>query len=117
MEFGHFTGIDMNAEARKKVYYKWRYDWGFSAELVKRAGEIMCNRTKGGGLDYVDGILNNWKEKNIRSLGDVDAEMLRHQSRRKAKNKPQSRPMGSAEEEREIYIPPGLTKEDTAVGE
>ena len=46
IEFGQYTGLDMSAEARKKVYYKWRYDWGFSAEMIKRAGEIMCNRTK-----------------------------------------------------------------------
>ena len=114
IEFGRFTGLDMNAEARKKVYYKWRYDWGFSSELIKRAGEIMCNRTKNGGLDYIDGILNNWREKNIRSLSDVDAEILEHQSRRKAGEKPLKLSRKSAEE-REIYIPPGLTPEGTAV--
>ncbi len=115
IEFGHFTGLDMSAEARKKVYYKWKYDWGFSSELIKRAGEIMCNRTKNGGLDYIDGILNNWKEKNIRSLKDVDAEMLEHQSRRKAGDKSLKLPQKPAEE-REIYIPPGLKQEGAAVG-
>lgn len=115
IEFGHFTGLDMNAEARKKVYYKWRYDWGFSFELIKRAGEIMCNRTKNGGLDYIDGILSNWKEKNIRSLSEVDAEMLEHQSRRKAGEKPlklSRKPV----DDREIYIPPGVIQDGTAVG-
>lgn len=115
VEFGHFTGLDMNAEARKKVYYKWRYDWGFSSDLIKRAGEIMCNRTKSGGLDYVDGILNNWKEKNICSLSDVDAEMLQRKSRSKAGEKSLKIPKKPIEE-REIYIPPSQTREGTAVG-
>ncbi len=115
IEFGHYTGLDMSAEARKKVYYKWRYDWGFSPEMIKRAGEIMCNRTKNGGLDYIDGILNNWREKNIRSLKDVEAEMLEHQSRRKTADKP-VRIARMPVEEREIYIPPNNSREGTAVG-
>ena len=115
IEFGHYTGLDMSAEARKKVYYKWRYDWGFSPEMIKRAGEIMCNRTKNGGLDYIDGILNNWREKNIRSLKDVEAEMLEHQSRRKVADKP-VRLARMPVEEREIYIPPDNSREGTAVG-
>jgi len=116
IEFGHFTGLDMNAEARKKVYYKWRYDWGFSPEMIKKAGEIMCNRTKSGGLDYVDGILSNWKEKNIRSMSDVDAEIQQRQSRRKVGEKQISPARKPVEEEREIYIPPGMSREGTAVG-
>jgi len=115
IEFGQYTGLDMSAEARKKVYYKWRYDWGFSAEMIKRAGEIMCNRTKNGGLDYIDGILSNWKEKNIRTLKDVEAEMLEHQSRRKMGDKP-VRLTRKPAEEREIYIPPSTSREGTAVG-
>ena len=49
IEFGAFTGIDMGAEARRRIYQKWRYDWGFSHAMIMKAGEIMCQRTKAGG--------------------------------------------------------------------
>ena len=39
MEFGNFTGIDMNAEARRRIYYKWRYDWSFSHAMIMKAGK------------------------------------------------------------------------------
>ena len=58
IEFGAFTGIDMGAEARRRIYQKWRYDWGFSHAMIMKAGEIMCQRTKSGGLEYVDEFLS-----------------------------------------------------------
>ena len=82
--------------------------------MIKRAGEIMCNRTKNGGLDYIDGILNNWKEKNIRSLDDVEAEMLEHQSRRKMGDKPVRLTRHQPKNGR--YISPNNPREGTAVG-
>lgn len=114
VEFGRLTGLDMNAEARKKVYYKWRYDWVFSKEMVFQAGEIMCNRTKNGGIDYVDGILSNWKNNNIRSLADVKKDMVEHKTRRNAE-KQFAKGKKPIEEEREIYLPPGMTHKDTVV--
>lgn len=113
VEFGRLTGLDMKAEARKKVYYKWRYDWGFSNEMVSRAGEIMCNRTKNGGIDYVDGILSNWKNNNVRSLADAEKETAEHKSRRNAE-KQFAKGKKPIEEEREIYLPPGMARNDTA---
>jgi len=114
VEFGRLTGLDMKAEARKKVYYKWRYDWGFSNEMVSRAGEIMCNRTKNGGIDYVDGILSNWKNNNVRSLADAEKETAEHKSRRKAEKQFAKGKKPIEEEEREIYLPPGMIRSDTA---
>lgn len=70
--FGTFTGIDMSAEARKKMYYKWRYDWRFSHPMIMKAGEIMCQRTKNGGLEYIDSVLHNWLSKEIRSVDEAE---------------------------------------------
>lgn len=83
IDFGNFTGIDMNATARKNVYYKWRYDWGFSHAMIMKAGEIMCQRTKNGGLEYVDSVLNNWLRKEIRQVEAAEKEILEFRNRNK----------------------------------
>lgn len=83
IEFGNFTGIDMNAEARKTVYYKWRYDWAFTHTMIMKAGEIMCQRTKNGGLEYIDSVLANWKAKNIRQVEDAQKEILEFKGKSK----------------------------------
>jgi DnaD/phage-associated family protein len=83
LEFGKYTGLDMNAEARRNMYNKWKYDWGFSHQLIMKAGELMCQRTKNGGLEYIDSILNNWLSKEIRTLSDVDKEISNFKSRQK----------------------------------
>lgn len=85
IEFGAFTGIDMNAEARRKIYYKWRYDWGFTPEMIKKAGEIMCSHTRTGGLEYIDSILNSWLEKRLRSVEDVEKEIEQQKKQRRKK--------------------------------
>lgn len=114
-EFGNFTGIDMNAEARKKVYYKWRYDWRFSHQMIMKAGEIMCQRTKNGGLEYIDSVLNNWMSKEIRSVADVDKEIAEFKARTKAA-KPAlvnaEKTTGKrTSKEYELYVPPEVLEE------
>jgi DNA replication protein DnaD len=114
-EFGNFTGVDMNAEARKKVYYKWRYDWGFTHNMIMKAGELMCQRTKNGGLEYIDSVLNNWMSKEIRSIPDVEKEIVAFKNRPKTgktlpvagKNLPGKR----SGEEYEYYVPPEILAE------
>ncbi len=116
IDFGNNTGIDMNASARKRIYYKWRYDWGFSHAMIMKAGEIMCQRTRNGGLEYIDSVLNNWMSKEIRRAEDADKELQEF----KQKNK-NERIAGSgtskkgiartASSEYEIYVPPGSLEE------
>lgn len=105
----------MNAEARKKVYNKWRYDWGFSHQMILKAGELMCQRTKNGGLEYIDSVLNNWMTKEIRSISDVDKEIAAFKNRNKSektitpsvKNVPGKR----NKSEYEFYVPPEILAE------
>jgi len=110
-EFGSYTGIDMNAAARKKMYYKWRYDWGFTHVMIMKAGEIMCQRTKNGGLEYIDSVLHNWMSKEIRQVEEADKELRDYKNRTK-KGQPSSsavRPQTRAvTAEYEIYVPPSL---------
>lgn len=109
MEFGTFTGIDMNAEARKNIYYKWRYDWGFSHSMIMKAGEIMCQRTKNGGMEYIDSVLNNWMSKEIRLPQDADKELKEHKSRQKTE-KPTAKKVPEPVDY-EIYISPARLEE------
>jgi len=111
-EFGTFTGIDMSADARKNVYYKWRYDWGFSHIMIMKAGEIMCQRTRNGGLEYIDSVLHSWMTKEIRQPEDADKELQSFKSRQKQpKNTNQKKPANSEEPEYELYIPPNRLNE------
>jgi len=108
-EFGNFTGLDMSAEARRKVYNKWRYDWGFSHQMIMKAGELMCQRTKNGGMEYIDSVLNNWMTKEIRSLSDVEKEIAAFRTR--AKSGKTITPVvknsnGKLNAEYEFYVPP-----------
>lgn len=115
MEFGNFTGIDMSASARKQVYYKWRYDWGFSHAMIMKAGEIMCQRTRNGGLEYIDSVLNNWMSKEIRRVEDAEKELKEFKQRTKSERKQsvgnQKNTTRSITSEYEIYVPPGSLEE------
>ncbi len=108
IEFGNFTGIDMSAEARKTVYYKWRYDWAFTHTMIMKAGEIMCQRTKNGGLEYIDSVLANWKTKNIRQVEDAQKEILEFKGKRKKAdfNAVNHKKPSSTKNDYEIFVSP-----------
>ncbi|MEA1961335.1 MAG: DnaD domain protein [Bacillota bacterium] len=114
MDFGSFTGLDMNAEARKKVYYKWRYDWAFTHQMIMKAGEVMCQRTKNGGLEYIDSVLNNWMAKEIRSVKEAEKEIAEFKTKNKT-SKSKSVPVTPSGKiktsEYEIYVPPEVLDE------
>jgi DNA replication protein DnaD len=113
-EFGNYTGIDMSAEARKKIYYKWRYDWRFSHIMIMKAGEIMCQRTKNGGLEYIDSVLHNWMSKEIRSVDEAEKEIIDFKNRNK-NTKPvvvnTKSSNSSSAKDYEIYVPPEVLEE------
>ena len=111
MEFGQFTGVDMNAEARKNVYYKWRYDWGFSHNMIMKAGEIMCQRTKNGGLEYIDSVLNNWLTKAIRSPEDAEREIKEFKAKKVDKSADKNKVFKTEQIEYELYVPPATLEE------
>lgn len=108
IEFGNFTGIDMKAEARKRVYYKWRYDWRFSHPMIMKAGEIMCQRTKNGGLEYIDSVLNNWMSKEIRQIEEAEKEISNFRAKKKNQKSVHDLPKKKSilNDEYEIFVPP-----------
>jgi len=115
LEFGRFTGVDMSAEARRKIYYKWRYDWGFSHQIIMKAGELMCQRTNNGGLEYIDSVLHNWLDKELKTLEQVEKEIInfkvKNKNERKSLPAPPKAPVKKSKEDYNIYIPPELLNE------
>lgn len=115
VEFGKFTGLDMSAEARRQVYNKWRYDWGFSHQMLMKAGELMCKRTNNGSLEYIDSILKDWMSKEIRSLSDVEKEVASFKNRSKSgKTSGKSSSYGAKKINKadyEFYVPPEVLAE------
>lgn len=114
MDFGSFVGVDMGAEARRKLYYKWRLEWKLDRSLVMKAGELMCQRTSNGGLEYIDSVLADWKNKGLTTMSEVEAEIAAFKKNRKAQNKGGGKGDSPAKgavrqgEEYSVYVPPEL---------
>lgn len=83
-EFETFSGIDMSAQARKAIYNKWRYEWGFDQDLILLAANKMCLQTKNGSLNYIESILKDWKNQQITTVAQAED----YQATRKANNPP-----------------------------
>ncbi|MGE5454610.1 MAG: DnaD domain protein [Methylocystaceae bacterium] len=109
-EFATVVGIDMGAEARRRMYYKWRYDWQFSSEMIIKAGEIMSQRTRNGGLEYVDTVLANWRAKNIRTREEADNELLAFKRSKEKKPVDDRGPRSRASNpvDNQIYVAPAV---------
>lgn len=116
LELAKFLNIDMRAKARRNMYYKWRNEWGFSHEMIMKAGEIMSTRVNQGGLEYMDRILQNWKTAGIDTLQAVEKEQ--NEYRLKTPTAPVShgktgksgKKEKSGQDASDIYIPRELLK-------
>jgi len=66
-------------KAEQGVLEKWTGEWGFSNEVIIRA----CGEAAGAQnpLQYVNGILESWQAKGIRSVADVDQLQVEHKRR------------------------------------
>jgi DNA replication protein DnaD len=105
IELSKYLNIDMQAEARRNVYIKWRNEWDFDQNMILKAGELMCSRTTKGGLEYMDSILGDWLKKGIKDTSAVEKEVARYR-RDKRKQKPVSAVSRVPESEAyDLYIP------------
>lgn len=78
-----------------------------------KAGEIMSQRTKNGGLDYVDKVLANWRSKDITTLAEVerDSNEFRKRAAKRAGRLHSVRPGSADHEEAQIYVAPHVLEE------
>ncbi|MDH7498352.1 MAG: DnaD domain protein [Syntrophomonadaceae bacterium] len=106
MQFGNYTGISMQAQARRDIYEKWRVEWGFSAEMILKAGEIMCRQTKEGGLEYVEQVLANWRSQGITTVEEAERVSREYKQRTRRSPDQRSATRQPPREEVEIFVAP-----------
>lgn len=92
-----FFGITSRspAEAEISLMETWLEEYGFTMEIIQEAANRSVLRTGQPSLQYADGILANWKEKNVRSMNDVrllDAEYNKQKVKKMANRPPSSVP-------------------------
>lgn len=83
--------------------------------MIMKAGEIMCQRTKNGGLEYIDSVLNNWMSKEIRSLPEAEKEIADFKNRTKtaksALHATEKTMIKRNSREYEMYVPPEVMED------
>ncbi len=77
----------MASPAQMKIIDKWTNELNFSLDVILEACDITCINTSNPTLNYVDGILNNWKKAGIMTVLDVQEYESKHLA---AKSKNQS---------------------------
>lgn len=72
------AGIRHSSPTKKQrdMIKAWHND--FSIEMISLACDAMKENAQKPSLKYIDGILKNWKKKNIATPSDVDADNDRH---------------------------------------
>lgn len=115
--FQRYTAINIDGDARKNIYLKWRKEWGFSSEMILKAAQLMCQLARQPNLSYLDQVLHGWKVQNISTIEEADSLIKNFKSKKqqrynqkaidKVKNKlPGELPYS----EYELYVPPEINK-------
>ncbi|HEY3363822.1 MAG TPA: DnaD domain protein [Symbiobacteriaceae bacterium] len=78
--------------AEQTLLDKWTDEWGFSNEVVFRA----CDESNGvqNPLQYVNRILETWRDKGVRTVADVDQALSERKQRRPASTEPAGQATG-----------------------
>ncbi len=108
-EFSKYTAIEMSGNAARDTYLKWRFKWGFSHEMIMKAGQVMSQLAKVPNLAYTDRILSDWMKRRIRSVPEVERllELFRAnpvETLRPKSNKPKT----NFSDEYDLYVPPDI---------
>ena len=61
---------------------RWQQEYGFSMDVILNACRKAVAGTQSHRLEYTDGILRNWREKDIRTIGDIASEDAAHEEKR-----------------------------------
>lgn len=78
------SGIRHKSPTQKQrdMVKAWHTD--FSIEMIGLACDAMKENAQKPSLKYVDGILKNWKKKNITTPSDVEADNDRHNQQKES---------------------------------
>ncbi|MFZ2537321.1 MAG: DnaD domain protein [Oscillospiraceae bacterium] len=118
-EFASYTGTEMTGKASRDTYIKWRYDWGFSHEMIMLAGQLMTQLAKAPNLSYVDRILSDWMNRHIRSVPEATQAIESYRSRNHdntsslpiTKKSRKTNMCETTGREYEYYVPPDVQEE------
>lgn len=61
----------------KKTMDRWIDEWNYSMDLIMKACEKSSNTTN-PSIAYINGILSDWNDKNLRTLEDIEENEKRH---------------------------------------
>lgn len=57
---------------QEKQLDKWYDAYGFSHEVIKQAAERCISQLGKAEMNYIEGILDNWKSLDIKTLADIE---------------------------------------------
>ncbi|MDB4894747.1 MAG: putative chromosome replication initiation protein [Firmicutes bacterium] len=65
--------------AEQGLLDRWTDEWGFSNEVIIRAGEEAAGSRN--PLQYINRVLESWQQQGVKSLSDVDQVLVEHKRR------------------------------------
>ncbi len=83
-EFAQYAGITNPRPTVKQTEYirRWSGEWKFSINMILIAYEEMANHTAKFSMPYIDKILSNWHENNVKTPADIE----KFEEKKKEKN-------------------------------
>lgn len=111
-EFGKYVGLNISGEVQCNIYRKWRKDWKFEKGIIWKAGELAVIYCKNLNLQYIDNILHNWYKVEIKTIEQVEQEILKHNKqktvKKPAKNSNYKQNKENWSENYTIFVPPKI---------
>jgi DnaD/phage-associated family protein len=80
---GQYGGV---TKPQKEMYLKWHRQWGFSHEVIMRAAAETV-RTNNPSFSYIDGVLQNWREKGVKDLKSAELALTEFDQKQQTKRK------------------------------
>ncbi len=65
----------------KNYISKWTHDYGFNINMIKLAFNKCVDATGKLSFQYIEKILNNWKQKNYKTSKEVDENSVKQSSK------------------------------------
>lgn len=83
-------GLSNHIPSEKEEEYstRWLSEYKFSEDIIKYAYDICINRFGEYKINYINGILNRWFKKGIKSIDEAKAEQEENSSKLQEQNKP-----------------------------
>ncbi|BAK81891.1 DnaD domain protein [Candidatus Arthromitus sp. SFB-rat-Yit] len=60
------------SKSHEELFNKWLITYNMPLELIYKACDICCSKLSKNDLNYIDGILNNFKNSNVFSIEDFN---------------------------------------------